>query len=129
MIRMMLVACVALAAGCFGGGGEATYDEGNSGGEEILNSTVTIFNDSDYAIFYLYMSPTSQDTWGPDQLGSEIIAGNGGTFTLTDIACDSYDVRLVDEDECIVPAVDICAEDAGWHITNEDLLRCQGYIN
>jgi len=115
-------ACGPAPADGGGGGGEAS-----TGGE---TSSVLIVNDSDYAIFYLYMSPTSQETWGPDQLGSEIIDSGGGSFTLTGIPCDSYDVRLVDEDddECIVPAVDVCA-DAGWHITNDDLLRCEGYID
>ncbi len=129
-MRIIFFASLAFAFPCGGGThneSEAeTYDESTGG--EANSSDVTIVNDSNYTIYYLYVSPTSDNMWGEDQLGSEVISANGGSFTLTNIPCDSYDVRLVDEDEdeCVVEGVDICV-DSGWHITNEDLLSCEGY--
>ena len=89
-------------------------------------SSVTIHNGSSWAIHELYLSPSDQDAWGPDQLGSEIIESDG-RYTLNGIPCDEYDVRLVDEDgdECVVREVDLCGDNATWRITDEDLLACQ----
>lgn len=91
-------------------------------------SDVTVHNDSDFAILHFFLSSSADDEWGPDQLGDHVIK-NGGSFTLTGIPCDEYDVKLVDEDgdECIVEAVDVCGEDDEWLITDEDLLDCEGY--
>src|SRR5262245_30252697 len=87
-------------AGC-GGGGGAEATEATSGGEE-LTSTVSIRNTSSFAIHRLHMSAVNDPNWGPDQLGADVLA-SGETFTLTGVPCDSYDVRLVDQDgdECI----------------------------
>lgn len=89
-------------------------------------NSVVIKNKSDWEIHQFFLSPVDTDKWGPDQLGEEVI-GTGGTFTLQNIPCDSYDVMLVDEDgdECVVPEVDICSGQAGWIISNDDLLDCQ----
>jgi len=48
---------------------------------------------------------------------------------LNSIPCDSYDVRLTDEDgdECVVEDVDICGGSEGWVITNAILLECEGF--
>src|SRR5215213_7417316 len=91
-------------------------------------ATVTIRNKSDWEIHHLFLSPADTDTWGPDQLGEAVIS-TGGSFMLNSIPCDSYDVRLVDEDgdECIVEAVDICRSSEGWVITNDDLLECERF--
>lgn len=88
-------------------------------------ANVTIKNKSDWSIQHFFLSPVETEEWGPDQLGDEVI-GTGGTFTLTGVPCDSYDVRLVDEDgdECVVAEVDICS-DNGWVINNDDLLDCE----
>lgn len=88
-------------------------------------SNVTIKNKSDWSIQHFFLSPTDVEKWGPDQLGDDVV-GTGDTFTLTGVPCDTFDVRLVDEDgdECIVTEVDICA-DNGWVISNDDLLECQ----
>jgi hypothetical protein len=91
------------------------------------NNSVVIKNKSDWEIHQFFLSPVDTDKWGPDQLGDQVIS-TGGTFTLHSIPCDSYDVKLVDEDgdECVVPGVDICSGQAGWIISNDDLLDCEG---
>ena len=90
------------------------------------NSTIHIKNKSDWEIHHFFLSPTDQDHWGPDQLGKQVIAV-GGSFDLHKVPCDSYDVKLVDEDgdECVIGGVDICASKEGWVITNDELLDCE----
>ncbi len=58
---------------------------------QITNST------GGYSIWYVYISPTSADSWGNDWLGSSetISSGYSKTFTVPN---GSYDVKLIDED-------------------------------
>ena len=47
-------------------------------------ATLEIVNQSDEAIFYLYLSGCSRDTWGEDQLGSDVIgSGDSYSFRMT----------------------------------------------
>lgn len=89
-------------------------------------STIHIKNKSDWEIHHFFLSPTDQDKWGADQLGDAVIA-TGGNFDLHKVPCDSYDIKLVDEDgdECVIGGVDICASKEGWVITNDELLDCE----
>jgi hypothetical protein len=93
---------------------------------QAQKSDVIIKNKSDWEIHQFFLSPVETDKWGPDQLGEDVI-GTGGTFTLSGVPCDSYDVMLVDEDgdECVVSEVDICGDNQGWVISNDDLLECE----
>jgi hypothetical protein len=92
-----------------------------------FEATVVIQNDSQWSIHNLYLSDVDSEEWGPDQLGDEVIESGGGKFTLTDIPCDAYDVKLVDEDgdECVVNAIALCVDKGNWVITDEPLLACQ----
>jgi len=89
-------------------------------------ATVKIVNKSDWEIHHFYLSSTDDDDWGPDQLGDDVIS-TGESFSLKQIPCDSYDVKLIDEDgdECEVEDVDICGGAESWTITNKILLGCQ----
>jgi hypothetical protein len=89
-------------------------------------ASVKVVNKSDWEIHHFFLSPTEQDHWGPDQLGDDVI-GTDEAFTLKTIPCDSYDVKLIDEDgdECVVEDVDICGGSEQWTITNKLLLACE----
>ena len=89
-------------------------------------ATVTVVNHTDWDIHQLFLSPTDDEHWGPDQLGNQVLA-SGGSFSLQAVPCDGYDVKLIDEDgdECVVEAVDICGGHEEWTITNDDLLDCE----
>ena len=91
-------------------------------------ATVKVINQSKWEIHHLYISPATEDDWGPDQLEDEIL-GKGDSITITDIPCDEYDVKVIDEDgdECIIEAADLCADNSYWKITDKDLLECEGY--
>ena len=90
------------------------------------NSTVKVVNRSTWTIEEMYLSPIDEKEWGPDQLGDAVIKPDK-SFTLDNIPCDSWDVKLVDEDgdECVVADVDLCKDDETWEITSKDLLKCQ----
>jgi hypothetical protein len=90
-------------------------------------ATIKIVNESKWEIHRLYLSSTADKHWGPDQLGDEIIDAEGGSFTLTGIDCDDYDIKIVDEDgdECVIEAVNLCGDDSIWKITDKNLLKCE----
>lgn len=89
-------------------------------------STVSLHNESSWVITELYLSAVDVQEWGPDQLGDKVI-GSGEQYRLSDVPCDVYDVRLVDEDGdvCIVGGVKMCGADSAWTIGDDDLLNCQ----
>lgn len=91
-------------------------------------SSVKITNKSKWQIDQMFMSPADTDEWGPDQLGEQVIK-TGMSFTLTDIPCNKWDIKLVDEDgdECELRDVDLCAHAASWDITDDELLTCEGH--
>ena len=90
-------------------------------------ATIKVLNQSKWEIHHLYLSPASSKHWGPDQLGDEVIQAKGGSFKLTNINCDDYDIKVVDEDgdECVVEAVNLCGDDTVWKITDKILLACE----
>jgi hypothetical protein len=90
------------------------------------SATIKVINQSKWEIHHLYLSSTSEEKWGPDQLGDETI-GTGESFKLTHIECDDYDIKVVDEDgdECVVEEVNLCGDDTVWKITDKILLKCE----
>jgi hypothetical protein len=92
-------------------------------------ASVKIVNKTDYDIHHMFLAAHESDEWGPDQLGKNVIAKKTGSFTLTDIPCETYDIQLVDQDgdKCEVANIDICGGSATWQIDNDDLLACQGW--
>ena len=82
-------------------------------------------NQSNWDIHEMYFSPADQKSWGPDQLGDDVIE-HGQTFTLSKIEKDTYDVKLVDEDgdECVVSDVDFDSSES-FTLTESMLLGCQ----
>ena len=96
--------------------------------QKVKAAKVTIENKSDWDLHHFYLTPVDRVSWGPDQFGDHVVK-HGESFTLTNIACDLYDIKLVDEDgdECIVEDVDLCKTNNVWTITNKQLLSCQGF--
>lgn len=92
----------------------------NAGG-----NSVELVNQSQFVIAGLFMSPVSQSTWGPDQLGQHVIMP-GTSFTLTGIECGAYDVRLVgpNGESCTMPGVPMCMGAEQWLIDDAGLASC-----
>ena len=91
-------------------------------------SNLVVTNKSKWAVHHMYLSPANDNEWGPDQLGTQTIEPNA-KFTLNKIPCDTYDIKVVDEDgdECIVKGEKFCGNEVTWDLTNEELLGCEGY--
>lgn len=88
-------------------------------------ATIKIENRSSWEIHEIYFAPTSQEEWGDDHLGKQVLK-TGMTLSLTGVNPGKWDVRLVDEDndECIVEGQKISASET-FVIEDDDLLSCQ----
>jgi hypothetical protein len=83
--------------------------------------TVEITNDTGgYDIWYIYISPSTSDSWGDDWLGSDILYD--GNYVTFDVYDGVYDIKLVDEDddEYIRYGVEVYG-DYEWWVTLDDL--------
>lgn len=118
MKRLAILSLLAVA-----GLGACTSDDG---GEGNLDSTLTIENDSSYAFAEINLSPEDSASWGSDLLGADILAP-GEVLELAGVACDVYDIRIVDDegDECVLSSVDLCLDNAVWSIDDAELAACQ----
>jgi hypothetical protein len=87
-----------------------------------------IANKSRFTIHRLFLSPSNSRRWGKDQLGRRTIPP-GGEFTLNRIPCGLYDIKVVDADgdACEIREVSMCRDHTHWDLTNDDLLRCEGF--
>jgi len=88
-------------------------------------SDLVIRNKSAWDIHRIYISSTDADSWGEDQLDDDILK-SGQTLTLHGVSCDTYDVKLVDEDgdKCELRRVKLCGDEA-WTIDDDALLKCE----
>ncbi|UXI69962.1 hypothetical protein [Tahibacter amnicola] len=132
MLRKLISCTLALGASMAVAGSAVAAKLPLDGGPKSgkVDSQVTFQNNSDWAIDQLYFSRASSNHWGTDQLGKTTV-GSGDSFTLTQIPCGSYDVKLVDEDgdQCEITNVQLCAESHTWAISDKDLVKCQGRTN
>src|SRR5688572_12727262 len=89
---------------------------------------VKIINQSKWEIHHVFLSPSDDERWGPDLLEDEILV-KGDVLTLSNIDCDLWDIKVVDEDgdECVIEEVDLCGDESYWKITDKALLECEGY--
>jgi hypothetical protein len=89
-----------------------------------LAAQLTVINSSDYVVHHLHVSPSKSRSWGPDQLGKEII-GRAERFTVRNIPDGTYDLKLVDEDEdeCIVENVEVSGT-ITWTLTDTVIENC-----
>ena len=71
---------------------EAGYD-GDGG---TASASLTVYNDSDTAIWYIYIAPSTSQSWGDDWLGGDVIMpGDWYTFYMP---AGTYDLMAQDPD-------------------------------
>ncbi len=77
--------------------GDSTFVSGGDDGTAPAggDGTLTVVNNSDVAICYVYISPTTASTWGDDQLGASEMIRTGDT-RIWNLDPDRYDVLLQD---------------------------------
>jgi hypothetical protein len=59
-------------------------------------ASVVIVNQTNTTICYVYISPSTESTWGDDQLGASNAIAAGDTFTIDNIPAGTYDFRADD---------------------------------
>jgi len=82
-----------------------------------------ISNETGFDIYFVYISYTSEDDWGGDWLGEDIL-GDGETvvFDMSDYNWDTqlFDIQLEDEDGDTYTFIGMDAEDYGDASLNEN---------
>ena len=86
--------------------------------DPIPDSTLTVVNQSDYAVTELYLTSSVDLGWGSNVLRGDVLLP-AEQISLA-VSCDVYDALLVDEDgvECQLDDIDLCLNDATWVIRN-----------
>jgi hypothetical protein len=89
------------------------------------DSSFTVENESDYAIFEAYIAEESSPSWGPELLGGVALLP-GERLEVFDLDCGTYDALIYDEigAECELNHIDLCFDDAYWVIDNAALSNC-----
>jgi len=89
-------------------------------------AAITIVNNSSREIRHVYLSPPDSNNWGSDQLGSSVIAPNGGSVTLSNVSCGGSGIKVIaeDHDGCFSYAVVSCSDNANWTITSSTTRDC-----
>ena len=88
-------------------------------------TAITIVNNSSREIRHVYLSPPDQNNWGPDQLGSSVIAAGGGSVTIS-ANCGGGSIKVIAEDQngCFLYQVVACSNSVTWTITNDAVPDC-----
>lgn len=95
---------------------------------EWWHGSITIDNDSSYAVHHLFLTPAHEVHWGPDMLGRDVLDLHEYA-TLSGLDCSDYDLKLIDHegDECVIEDIDLCLQDAHFHLTDQALTACTGF--
>ena len=90
-------------------------------------TSVTIVNNSNKEIRNVYLSHVNTDDWSSNQLGNTTI-GPGQSFTLSNVACDQQQVKVIaeDVDGCFLSTIVNCGDSATWAITDSTARDCGG---
>ncbi|MEO8435570.1 MAG: hypothetical protein ABI596_11800 [Pyrinomonadaceae bacterium] len=97
-----------------------------SGAYTPATTSITVVNNSSRAIRHVYLAPTNEENWGPDQLAPATIVAGGGTFTMSSVSCSAADIKVIaeDQDGCFLNQVVSCGQSSNWTITNESVRDC-----
>ena len=88
--------------------------------------SIRVVNNSGWEIRHLFLSPVSQDNWGPDQLNNGVISP-GGEFTISNVSCsEGSSIKVISEDAdgCFLSQIVACSEGAVWTITSNATPNC-----
>lgn len=101
---LLVAAMLALAALACVGGNDATQAPAPTQAPVVVPPTeapaeqpasgisLFVINNSGLEICYLYVSPTTSDSWGDDQLGEDTIP-SGSSYEIFDVPAGQYDLR------------------------------------
>jgi hypothetical protein len=97
-----------------------------SGAHTPAATSITVVNNSSRDIRHVYLSSTTQDNWGPDQLYGAAIGSGGGSYTLSNVSCEQTNIKVITEDQngCFLYQVVACGQSSTWTITNDATPDC-----
>jgi hypothetical protein len=86
--------------------------------------SISVVNNSQWAIRHLYLSPADNDNWGTDQLNESSI-NSGATRTLN-VSWDQSSAKLVaeDQDGCFMYTTVEATGNPVWTIANNATRNC-----
>lgn len=110
MQNLRFLACVVAALGSVAIAG-CSSDSG-------VSATLHVRNNSDFAITEIHVTSVGNSSWGPNLISGDVLLP--GEMLSIDVACDTYDALLVDQDgvDCQLHSIDLCFSDAVWVINN-----------
>lgn len=87
-------------------------------------TTVTIVNNTSTEIRHVYLSATTDNNWGPDQLDTAIATGGSQTLNLS--CGGAADIKVIAEDEggCFYYQVASCSENSTWTLNSNSARDC-----
>ncbi|HKO61636.1 MAG TPA: hypothetical protein VJV03_10795 [Pyrinomonadaceae bacterium] len=91
-----------------------------------MATSVNIVNNSSKEIRSVYLSHVNVDDWSGNQLSSGAIIAPGQSYSLSNIACDQQQVKVIGEDQdgCFVSTIVNCGDNATWTVTNAAARDC-----
>ena len=120
--RAVVLGCLVMVGGC----AAAPERVRGSSAREAPGVAVTVRHRSRFDVHGLRVRASPRRPWGPDAMAPEPLrAGQDRTLRLD--GCAPRDLRLADAhgEECVLLGVDVCAENDGFTVTTDDLLRCE----
>lgn len=92
----------------------------------VATTAITIVNNSSREIRHVYLSAPDSNNWGSDQLGSSVIAPNGGSVTIGNVSCGGSSIKVIaeDQDGCFSYQIVSCSDNATWTITSSTTRDC-----
>lgn len=88
------------------------------------DAQLTVSNRSSYFIEEIHLAATASPVWGPDLVSGALAPG--GDVIISQIACNTYDVMVVDETgvSCELHGLDLCFNADSWVINDVTLDTC-----
>jgi hypothetical protein len=91
------------------------------------DSSFTIVNDSSFVLVEVNLTEVDSTNWGPNLLPVDLLPGD--SVEITDIDCDVYDIRVIDNTDCAyyIYDLDLCFDDDTWFLDDGDLDECEDF--
>lgn len=117
--RRLIIICVALLA-------FASVPLLSTARTATTATSVNIENNSNRVVRNIYLSHVNSDDWSGNQLTNGATIGPGQSFTLSNVACDQQQVKVIAEDQegCFLSTAVACGESSTWTITSSTAVEC-----